>query len=400
VAALSVSVFWGCQKDSQNVIVKDTKVSNFNSVSIDEAKIVYQRYLQQTKTSSTLKVRSGEESNSNDLIPNWNATSNFNYLDTLGNFLSVPTEAYLGRGYKKIIFLRLKGEVTLLVANLLPDYEYLIKRKGFCTMNDFSGYLYFKNNNNINTGGFKFKDGKITDLLIPNTNPINGFDDDPESDNILNTFVVTAPRQNGGGSSFAVFNAVLFSNYPTFSNNTFTLNGFGTTAVGVNNTSSDPDNSAYDGLGNVIIDAEHHLCAATIEFKDGKNDATIKTTGFSNFTVSWTFTDNKGKDATQKADFGNMWIEVSANSLYPASMTVIAWENAYANIQTKLNGSFGNIDVKGQFYIEFVKELAKSVITYATGHNSNPVYGVVMTSDKDKYSNQYGTVFKQPTTCQ
>jgi hypothetical protein len=394
---LGIGVFWGCQNDTRNDGVKDITTDNLNSVSITEAKMVYQRYLQQTKTNSTLSVRGGEESNGNNLIPNWNATSNFKYLDTLGNFLSVPTAAYLGRGYKKIIFLRLKGEVTLLIANILPDYEYLLDRKGVCSMDDFSGYMYFTNRDGINSGGYKFKYGKVTDQLVPKSNPTNGFEADEEPI-ILNTFVVTSTRPTGGGGgpSFAGFNSMMYANYPVFSNNTF--DGSGTAGNG-SNSSSSADNSAYNGIGNVIIDAENRLCATTIEFKDGKNDATFKTTGFSNFTISWDFKDNKGEEKSRRADFGNMWIQVSANSPYPASMTVLAWEEAYNKVQIKLNGSTGNVDTKGEFYIEFVKALAKSVTDYATGHHSSPVYGVVVTNDKDKYSSQYGTEFRRPTTC-
>jgi hypothetical protein len=254
-----------CNKETADVTNStgiETQKLSANSISLDEAKATYLKAAKEARSS----VVGGTPLNLADFDPQWSQVDGSNFVDTSGNALTVPTTAFEPGGYKKLVFFRNNGQTTFLVATMLGTPEYLTRKNGICTMNDFCGFIIYTNLDGISTGGYKLDNGVTVGNLIPKTTPR------PEwtfLDQLLDEFTVRSGPSGGGGrggssaASFGIFNAMMFSNLTTFNNNTF---GFGS------GNSGSPDNSSMNGNAPPPVNA--NLCPTTFVVTDNVPNGT------------------------------------------------------------------------------------------------------------------------------
>ena len=278
----AVSLFVGCQKDFSTGTPTQLSKSNANDtrnkVSLEEAKSTYQRV--RTEASAV-----GGTSVPSDFLPQWNEVGSYEFADTVGNFLSVPSARFVGGGYKKLLFFQNNGQITFLVATILADAAYIRRKNGVCTMEDFDGKIYYQNTQGIATGGFVLKNGDIVQLLVPNNRPRPELEgDEPE---MLNTFTVTAARLPGnGGLSFSLFVASMYGNYPTFTGGGFTGSGFGTGGSGGGGSGG----GGYNSNAGPVLSATEPICSTSFVFYSNSAPGAIspqKSALFKNFSIEF-----------------------------------------------------------------------------------------------------------------
>jgi hypothetical protein len=109
ITALLLSIL-GCQKTfftgnvetfTKDLAIEDNKI--FNPISVSDARSAYEQML------SEMPIPESDSINPNDLLPQWNAAGNYNFVDTTNSYLSVPSGKFVGGGYKKLLFMRQNG---------------------------------------------------------------------------------------------------------------------------------------------------------------------------------------------------------------------------------------------------------------------------------------------------
>ena len=347
------TTFYACQKQNNSIPEGLTAENTANLVTIEEAKTVYAQYLDNHKGgASTLQVRSSDEPNPYDLMPKWGEAGSYNYLDTVGNLLSVPTESVVGGGYRKAMFIRVENEVKMLIATLIGTPDYLNRKNNVCTLSDFSGVLYFETTNELATGGYKYENGKIIAVLLPRKKSgSNILDPDKilgDGSILLDEFVVKADRPLP--FYFGGFSPSFYSVYPSYFSNLF--NGYN-----FSGGAALPISDILNGMAAPVIDKDKKICDDTFEFVLNPNGTKL-TAGVSTLTAQWKYTTNK-TDASgalivirKNADVGSMWIELPANTLSPTTLVQDAWTLAYDGVQAKLDVN-PSLNVKDEFFIQY-----------------------------------------------
>jgi hypothetical protein len=195
-AALSLGIFYGCQKNEFDLQTEQTRLSQTesnktNAVSMDEAKQAYADYLKRKpKDNGSLTVR-GDDS---EVL--WDSAKSFNFADTSGNLIAASTDVYIKGEYKKAFFVRIHDTVKLLQVYYRPTDEYIKLSKGVIQMRNFDGLIGYKNHNDVLLGGYKVKNGQVERILIPKTVSINNLGrDEPAFPNLIEgDITVTATR--------------------------------------------------------------------------------------------------------------------------------------------------------------------------------------------------------------
>jgi hypothetical protein len=405
-----------CNKETADVTNStgiETQKLSANSISLDEAKATYLKAAKEARSS----VVGGTPLNLADFDPQWSQVDGSNFVDTSGNALTVPTTAFEPGGYKKLVFFRNNGQTTFLVATMLGTPEYLTRKNGICTMNDFCGFIIYTNLDGISTGGYKLDNGVTVGNLIPKTTPR------PEwtfLDQLLDEFTVRSGPSGGGGrgssaASFGLFNAMMFSNLTTFNNNTF---GFGSD----NSGSGSPDNSSMNGNAPPTVDKDNPLCPESFLFEPQKIphsnpdntiyytiDNSTYTCGFKNLAFSVTYTKQTTGDVRTKiGNLANLFITMPAGGQGGAggggglsTYASIAFATALSQTSAALSANnAGNInDIFSSF---FRIELIKQDILHLAAHNSPSKSDSALLSfgtAEDKKRN-FGTKFNENyTTC-
>ena len=396
------ATFYACQKQNSSVLDSTEAINTTNVVTIEEAKAVYAQYLDNHKGgSSTLQVRSSDELNPYDLVPKWGEADNRNFIDTAGNLLAVPTESFLGNGYRKLMFFRDKGQIKLLIANVICTAEYMNRKKGVCTMDDFTGVLIFQNDHDVKTGGYKFENGQTISVFLPDRTPVSGFELDYWSTlgGPLPEVVITSDRPRGGASGtlesigFGVFNAMMEANMANFSQNTF--NGFGSTF----GSGSNP-NAIIDGIAFYLFDAAHPICPTSITLVPVNNvngGTPASTVGLSNFGFQVPYLDWQGTPQSKQVTFGNMVINLPPNA--NTQMISNAFSAAVNALENMANNTNGRIITKS----EFQNQLSIALMNQVRGTISptNPLtLAITVTNDPREQTRINGTQFREPTfTC-
>ena len=393
------ATFYACQKQNSSVLDSTEAINTTNVVTIEEAKAVYAQYLDNHKGgSSTLQVRSSDELNPYDLVPKWGEAGSYNFLDTVGNLLSVPTESVVGGGYRKAMFIRVENEVKMLIATLIGTPDYLIRKNNVCTLNDFSGILYFETTNELATGGYKYENGKIIAVLLPRKKSgSNILDPDKifgDGSILLDEFVVKADRPLP--FYFGGFSPSFYSVYPSYFSNLF--NGYN-----FSGGAALPISDILNGIAATVIDKDKKICDDTFEFVLNP-DGTKLTAGVATLTAQWKYTTDKIDASGEKIVFrknatvGSMWIELPATTLSPTTLVQDAWTLAYDGVQAKLDVN-STLNVKDEFFLQYNTKLDSLVSVRVTAANSYSESSMVFTERPAYYVEKYKTKFKFSTTC-
>ena len=329
-----IILFISCQKEltiDGSDLAKNGINDTRNKVSLEEAQAAYKEVL-------ATKSFSSSEPNPNDLMPQWNEAGSYNFADTAGNYLSVPSAVFTGGGYKKLIFFRNNGQVTFVLATILAEAEYINRKNGVCTMEDFDGIIYYKNTQGVATGGFVLHNGNIVKLLIPNNRPRPEFD----ADNIFDAVVITASRSGGGGP----FRLIL----PTYNiYSMFTSNGFTGSANNGSDGSGGSSNDSYNASAGPVVTGNSRICPNSFNFKSdstaGPNgtrlpgNSTINTCGLRNVAIDVTFTNYKGEVVTMRSTMAYLHVQMPSQcGLALGELASAAMQNAINDVQNELQG--------------------------------------------------------------
>ena len=349
--------------DMANINVIQTPKLSANAISLQEAQASFLKAVREPQSS----VTNSTPLNLADFDPQWNEANPVNYVDTSGNMITVPTTVFLPRGYKKLVFLRYNGQTTFLVATVIGTSEYLVRKNGICTMNDFCGYIIYTTPNGVSTGGYALDNGVTTGSLIPRTTPR------PEwtfLDQLLDEFTVTVTSSGGSsGPSFGGFNAMMYGNYANFMDNTF---GFFS-----GNGGGGGDNSSMDGSTPPPVNA--NLCPTTFVVSDNPANST-KDMGVRGVYMPMLLSDGSvvqlgfdGLDITVPRINGQTGQVVSdSNAAVIAAMSI---NIAQGLLQLRLNR--GEVaSTQAAMKREFIK-LATKYINEKSGLNPQPVFSLL-----------------------
>ena len=401
-----------CNKETSDMTNANgiqTPKSSLNSITLDEAQETFARVSKEAKTSLT----GGTSLNIADFDPQWQDVISANFTDTTGNLLAVPMTIFQAGGYKKLFFMRHNGQVSFLVLTVKGTAEYLIRTNGHCTMNDFSGDIYFTNANGVHTGGYKLNNGQVVAWLVPSTRPRPEFEDVDKDGGIFDEVVITAsPLPSNSGTPY--YGNVDFGNnlsYSSLMNNDFRAGGGG----GSNSGSTSPP---ANGMAEPIIDSTYRLCPSSFVFTPKKTlrantdgttytvvDNTIYTCGFKNLAVDISYTrTSTGLTVPRLMTLSNLFIVMPgvggnavALGVYSSKAFEIAREQTIAAMSAN-NSSNPNLI----FATKFFEELRKQEALYLTGHQSPNISNSILcntASAADQIIN-YGTTFTvNYTTC-
>lgn len=374
-----------------------------NPISVAAARKMYETML------SEIPIPESDSINPHDLLPNWNEAGDFNFIDTSDSYLSVPTGKFVGGGYKKLLFMRQNGQLTYFVAYIRADVDYISRKNGICDMNDFCGYVFYKNKEGAYFLGFKLKEGQIVEVLTPNNAPRPENQDENDVDGgILNTFTVTATAP----SSYS----------PIFSNFTF---GFGTnnlaggininSLLGGNSSTSGGGNGSLNGGAGPVLDSTTKVCPLSFDPRvvsrlspDGSRtitDVARLTAGLKDVPIRFTYEDRAGRILTSQIIIPYLFITMPNNCGESfGKMASEAIKTAVSTTQTALSGgrAVGTTSTSGTFLEELHKALNKqdenNCAGFASPTRSSAELLSSITAIED-YFNNYNTTFTDFTTC-
>jgi hypothetical protein len=330
--------------DNPNLAGIETQKLSANSISLDEAKATYLKAAKEARSS----VVGGTPLNLADFDPQWSQADGINYVDTSGNAFTVPAAFFQPGGYKKLIFFRYNGQTTFLVVTVRGTREYLARKRGQCTMDDFCGDVYYTNTDGVSTGGYRLLNGVVTAFLVPDNRPRVELEGGEDEYGWKYQCVVTASGNGGNGGTianavnFSLFNTMMYNNLPTFNNNTF--------GSGNNNGGGPPaDNSSMNGNAPPTFDQYNPMCQNSFNFV---NEGTVGTTvvnmtaGLQN--VVFSFNGLNGQTIT--ATFTKLTFTVEkvignqvSTSTSAANAATNAVNEAYDEVQALLNNPNGGI---------------------------------------------------------
>jgi hypothetical protein len=333
---LCASIFIvSCNKEVSDIgsptSVETPKVSA-NSVSLAEAKATFMKAEKEVVSSLT----GNTPLNLADFDPQWSQADGINYVDTSGNAVTVPTTVYQTGGYKKLSFFRINGQINFLVTTVVGTQEYLIRKNGVCTMDDFCGYVYYTKSDGTPAGGYKLDNGVVVSFLIPRTTPR------PEwtfLDQLLGDYTVTATSTGGGGIIPIYINTGSFSNYKNLLNN-FSIDLYISGGGG-------SDNSSLDGSAPPPIDAAHQLCKTSFIATEVVNNTANGTKDMGLKGVDMAMTRPDGSSFS--LGFNGLEFRISnldrATNQFISNDTAIAiatrsFNSAQATLQTMINNPF------------------------------------------------------------
>jgi hypothetical protein len=361
VSALVLCIL-GCQKTFFSVndsVLKEPALEAqkiANPIAILDARSVYEQVLSEIPTPESDSI------NPFDLLPQWGAAGNFNFVDTTDSYLSVPTSKFVGGGYSRLIFMRQNGKLTYFVAYFRGDAEYIHRKNGICEMSDFCGYIYYKNKQGAFFVGFKLQNGQIVEVLTPNPNPAprpeNEQDPVAWDNGLMGEVVVTATAPSNNGPIFSNF--LFGSDWGTNGFNLGNLmNAGGSSTSGGSSSSS----TSMNGTANPVINSDIPVCPlsfqdrpVSMERPNGTRtltDTTLLTAGLKDLTIQFTYTDMQGLEKTVDATISYLYISMPNNcSESFGVMASSAIRNAITTTQNAISGgrTVGSTAAKIKFH--------------------------------------------------
>ena len=169
---ISFSLFYNsCRKENNNSANKIDSNAFYaqRSITIEEAKDYYYTYFKNNpeRKKDVLEIRSDEDNTS--LLPNWSIGLDLSFIDSPGNFISVPSSLVVSgkAGYRKIMFARVNSTIVGVVATVHIDPNYFANNNGKIDKANFTGKIYFQLLSKKILSCIEYKEGKIIKYLIP-----------------------------------------------------------------------------------------------------------------------------------------------------------------------------------------------------------------------------------------